>query len=92
MAEVRGPGAIALVPKPTADAEVRDSVIGLLRRTLDDAEAGNITTLVMVLGHPDGEWSDRVSATNQLSEAIGRLEITKQEWIASYLKHRAEGN
>lgn len=78
----------SLVPKPTANEEVRESVVRLLRWSLEQAEAGNVDTLIMILGHPDGEWSDKVSETVKFSEAIGRLEITKQEWIAQYLKGR----
>lgn len=79
---------IALVPKVKADDEVRESVTRLLKTSLDEAERGEIDTVIIILGHTDGEWSDRCSSTTKLSEAIGRLEITKQEWIAQYLRER----
>jgi hypothetical protein len=79
---------IALVPKPKAADEVRESVVRLLRDSLEQAERGEVDTVIIILGHPDGEWSDRCSNTDKLSAAIGRLEITKQEWIAQYLRAR----
>ena len=79
---------LSLVVPPTASDEVRESVVKLLKETLADAEAGKIDTVIMILGHPDTEWSDRVSGTNRFSEAVGRLEITKQEWIAQYFRDK----
>jgi hypothetical protein len=80
--------AITLVPKPKAADEVRESVLRLLRDSVAQAERGEVDTVIIILGHPDGQWSDRCSSTDKLSAAIGRLEITKQEWILQYLKHR----
>ena len=77
---------VALVPKPKASDEVRESVIRLLRKSLDEAEAGEIVSAIMILRRADGEWIDRASTTERFSEDIGRLEITKQKWIAQYLQ------
>lgn len=79
---------VKLVTKPTAADEVRESVTRLLRDTLAEAESGEIDCVAIIIGHTDGEWSDRCSTTTRFSEAIGRLEITKQEWIAQYLAER----
>jgi hypothetical protein len=79
---------VALVPKPTAADEVKESVVRLLRDTLAEAERGNVDCVIMIVGHPDGAWSDRCSSTTRMSEAIGRLEITKQEWVQQYLENR----
>jgi hypothetical protein len=79
---------IALVPKAKAADDVRESVTRLLRDSLEQAERGEVDTVIIILGHPDGEWSDRCSSTQKLSAAIGRLEITKQEWVAEYLRNR----
>lgn len=79
---------IALVTKPTAAAEVQESVVRLLRDTLAEAEAGKITTVIIIIAHADGQWTDRCSDTEHFSDAIGRIEITKQEWIAQYLRNR----
>jgi hypothetical protein len=81
---------VTLVSKPKASDEVRESVVRLLRESLEQAERGEVDTVIIILSHPDGEWSDRCSNTDKLSTAIGRLEITKQEWIAKYLKERAQ--
>lgn len=76
---------VVLVPKPKASDEVRDNVIHLLRKTLAEAENGEITSAIMIFKNAAGEWINRCSETEQFSESIGRLEITKQEWIAKYL-------
>jgi hypothetical protein len=83
---------IALVPKPKAADDVRESVTRLLRDSLDQAERGEVDTVIIILGHPDGEWSDRCSSTEKLSAAIGRLEITKAEWVAQYLQDQNSGD
>jgi hypothetical protein len=79
---------VSLVTKPTADKEVQESILRLLREALEEAERGEIDNLIMIIGTPAGEWTDRASDTVKFSEAIGRLEITKQEWIAKYFKGR----
>ena len=79
---------IALVPKTKASDEVRESVVELLRKSLAEAAAGDITSAIVILRHADGEWTDRCSDTVTFSEDIGRLEITKQRWIAQYLKYQ----
>jgi hypothetical protein len=79
---------IKLVPGPTAKDDVRESVLRLLRKTLEEAEAGQVQSLTMIIEAPNGEWINRCSDTVKFSEAIGRLEITKQEWIDQYLKER----
>ena len=78
-------GPISLVTKPSADEEVRESVVRLLREALAQAEAGEVDTVLMILGHPDETWSDIASETVSFSHAVGRLEILKQKWIAKYL-------
>lgn len=77
-----------LVTPAKASDEVRESVIRLLRKTLDEAEAGDIDSIAMIIAAPNGEWIDRFSDTVKFSEAIGRLEITKQEWISRYLEEK----
>ena len=78
---------LALVPKPKASDEVRESVVRLLRKSLEEAEAGDIVSVIMIFRNADGEWTDRCSDTEKFSEDIGRLEITKQRWIAQYLSN-----
>jgi len=79
---------IKLVTNPTASEEVKESVVRLLRDTLTEAEAGQIDCVAIIIGRVDGQWLDRCSTTMCFSEAIGRLEITKQEWIEQYLRNR----
>jgi hypothetical protein len=79
---------IKLVSKPTASDEVRESIIKVLRDTLNEAVAGEIRSVVVLAEYADGEWINRASDTLEFSKAIGRLEITKQEWVAQYLKNK----
>lgn len=77
---------LTLVAKPKASDEIRDSVIALLRKTLAEAERGEIDFVALVAGSADGDWIPRISTVGKLSLAIGRIEIAKQEWILDYLK------
>jgi len=80
---------VTLVTKPTASAEIRDSIVRDLREVLAQAEAGDVDAVIMLVLHPNGEWSGNDIATTRFSEVIGRVEIVKQEWIAQYLaSHR----
>ena len=79
-------GVVHLAPPPTIENEVRDSVVGLLERALEEARAGNISSVVVIALHPNGEWSDWQSGTQQVSEMIGRLEIAKQSRIMNLLR------
>lgn len=50
---------IALVTKPTAEDEVKESVVRVLREALAEAEAGNVDSVAMILSHPDETWTHR---------------------------------
>ena len=78
---------IKLVTPPTADEEIKASVIEILKEALALAEAGIITSAILIMGRVDGTWQNKMSETAQFSQAIGMLEITKQEWI----KHHVDG-
>ena len=77
---------VKLAPKPTLPDEIRDAAIKLAKQVLEDVEAGNVTTLLVIAARPDGSWSREWSGTMEMAEMIGRLEITKQEWISAYSK------
>jgi hypothetical protein len=81
---------VGLVAPPTAADEIRESVLRLLRKTLAEAEAGEIDQVVIIARCVDGDWIDRISDTDKASELIGRLEITKQEWINRYLRDQSK--
>lgn len=80
---------VELVPKPSLDDEIKNGAIKLARTVLEDVEAGNVTTLLIIAVRPDGSWSREWSGTVEMAAMIGRLEITKQEWIAEYSKKYA---
>lgn len=75
---------VKLAPKPTLDDEIKEGAAKLARDVLADVEAGNVTTLLVIAVRPDGTWSREWSGTAEMAAMIGRLEITKQEWIAEY--------
>lgn len=73
-----------LVTKPTLPDEIRAGILKLLATCVEDAQAGNVETMLVIAVRPDGTWSREWSGTLDMSSMIGRLEITKQEWIAEY--------
>lgn len=78
---------LSLVPKATAADEVQESVIALLENALSEARAGNVCSIVIIATHPNGEWSDWQSATDQMPEVVGRLEMAKQKRISRAIMH-----
>jgi hypothetical protein len=82
---------VQLAPKPQLAQEIKEAAVKLAREVLADVEAGNVTTLLVIAGRPDGTWSREWSGTQEMPEMIGRLEITKQEWIKAYCEHQACG-
>lgn len=81
-----------LVTKPTLPEEIKEGAVKLARAVLADVEAGNVSTLLVIAARPDGSWSREWSGTMEMAEMIGRLEITKQEWIAEYAKKYFAGS
>jgi hypothetical protein len=79
-------GVLKLTAKPTLSDEIKESAVKLAREVLADVEAGNVTTLLVIAVRPDGTWSREWSGTADMAGVIGRLEITKQEWIAQFSK------
>lgn len=77
---------VELTPKPRLADEIRESALKLAREVVADIEAGNVTTLLVIAVRPDGSWSREWSGTPEMAAMIGRLEITKQEWIMEYSK------
>jgi hypothetical protein len=76
---------IALAPKLTADEEVKASVVNILKKALEEAESGQIISVVVLLGCVNGDWCNRASETINFSSCIGQLEITKHELIKQFL-------
>ena len=76
---------VSIVPKPTADEEVRKSVVETIEWALTAANAGGVTSVVIIALHPDGSWSDWHSATNEGSHIVGCLELAKYKRAASLL-------
>lgn len=84
------PTAIRLVTKPTVNDEIKASVIKFLRKALEQAEAGDVAGAILTIRRPNGFWSHDMTQIADFPDAIGRLEIVKQCWIASYVADEQE--
>lgn len=83
--------AIRLVTPPTASEEIKQSVVEKLEEILAQAKAGDITEFCMIIQHADpAEWSDISSMTKHIMTWVGRLEMTKLDWIAKYRENENE--
>jgi hypothetical protein len=80
---------IKLVTPPTAEDDVKASIIKLLETTLTEAKAGELRSIIIIAAHINNGWIDRASETLIFSEVIGRLEIMKQRWIKQYLDNNS---
>ena len=79
---------VVLVPKPTADDDTRKSVVRLLRHALDEAEAGNIITVIIIAENVSEEWMNWASETISLSKTIGRAVPEKRgQRVTLRLRH-----
>ena len=81
---------IKLVTPPTADRQTRESVIGLLRDALVEAEAGNVDMVIIMSRHINGDWTDRASQDDRFTDTIGRIEIVKAQMMALYLGRKGK--
>ena len=77
---------IALAPKPTVAETIKADCARILREALALAESGEVEAVLLVLKRTNGRWYDERSGVMDFPEAVGRLEIVKQSWIAHYLK------
>jgi len=77
---------VSLVIKPTVDDEIRQDIIGMLKRALEQAEAGEIDTVFMIVIRPDGTWNDRCGGLTRYGQTIGCIETIKQKMIHNYLR------
>ena len=76
---------LTVLPKPSTDKDTKESVVRILKTVLDRAEAGEVKAIILIESCIDGNWIPHWGEVPNYSEAIGRLEILKQEWIAAYL-------
>ena len=66
--------------------QVQQSVIDALMDALEQAKAGTIAEVILLITRPDGDVSDMASATMDFPRAIGQLELTKQDWISQFTR------
>lgn len=77
---------VSLAEKRKAESTDREKVVAMLREALAEAEAGEISGLVLVLSDADECWLNRWTGNFSPLRAIAKLEITKHELIAEYLE------
>jgi len=74
----------------TVEKEISESVVNKLQILLEKAKNGEITELLAIYKCTDGTWDNTSTETLHFSEWIGRLEITKLDWIAIMKDNRNE--
>lgn len=79
------PELLNLVSKPRASDEDRKDIVALLRRTLAEAEAGELDTVILLARRPDGYWAERYSGVSPMTDLIGRLTIVQAQMVRRYL-------
>ena len=77
---------VSLVAKPTVEQEIQSDLVEMLRKTLAEAESGEINGIFMIVTRMDEQWCDRWTGTTKLSEVVGRIEIIKQKIVHQYLR------
>jgi hypothetical protein len=75
---------VQLAPKPTVHDELRQDVVEILRKCLAEAERGEVMSVLVIMKRQDKIWCDERSGVWEFSDAIGKLEIVKQNWIRAY--------
>jgi hypothetical protein len=76
---------VSLVIPPAPAEKIKRDTIRILRDALAEAEAGEIAEIIVIAKRQDGFWFDERSGTMSMSDAVGKIEIIKQSWIATYL-------
>lgn len=69
------------VQPPTADEKARAEVIAHLEEVLAEARRGEISEVLIISLHPDGEWSNLSTRTESISNWVGYLEQTQFDWM-----------
>jgi hypothetical protein len=77
---------LSIAPKPTVLDKIKQDIVETLREALAEAEKGEICSMLLIMKHNDNSWSDERSGSMDFPDAIGRLEIVKQNWIQAYLQ------
>lgn len=75
---------VKVVPRPSAADEVKAELLRMAEDFLAQVRAGDIVEVVMIVKHPNAQWSNRWSGSLDYPRTIGELEITKYEMVASY--------
>lgn len=72
-----------VVAPPSVPEEIRADVIRQLEKTLAEARRGEVAEVLLIIQRPDPEfWEQRSSDTQSILKWVGRLEVTKLDWIA----------
>ena len=72
---------VKLTPKPTASEQNKRDATELLREALTRAEAGTVLGAIIITKDTDDMWTHKTTATMEVCEEIGAIEIIKSEII-----------
>jgi hypothetical protein len=81
---------VVKLAKPTASEERMKHVCGALSAALRLAEDGQFDGILILARKADGAWYSHWTPARAFGDWIGRLEITKQRWISSYLEQQED--
>jgi hypothetical protein len=76
---------LTLITKPKAADDIKVEILDILRGALAEAEAGELDALILVKRQVGGKWGNDRSGLLSITDAVGRLEIIKQEYVYQYL-------
>ncbi len=79
-----------IVKAKPVDEQIREEVVALLERYLEEAKRGDVSEIFILAQHTDATWTDRSSSVLELDKWIGRMERTKLEWIELARSQRKE--
>lgn len=77
---------VQLVTPPSCSDEIKESIIKELTDMLAQAKRGEFSMVVVIFKRTAGKWGHYESGTLDFCEVIGRLEITKTEWINEFVR------
>lgn len=71
---------LKLAPKPKVNDTIKQGVIELAEKLLEECRSGEIESFFAILSRNDGSWSERISPTPDRSYLIGKIVIALVGW------------
>lgn len=74
----------------TTREECRQSAIENAKEALRRLEANECSEVLIILRRDDDQWDNLASFTTSITAWVGRLEITKSDWIDALNEFKSE--